>query len=661
MLPRIVWCAFLSLALALAAGKDLPTIYRDDYGVPHIYARTDAGVVFGLMYAQAEDNFWQLEQDYIRALGRAAEIHGPAGLQNDILIHAFQIPKLAQEEYQKLSPDARAICDAFAAGLNHYLATHPAVKPALITRFEPWHVLAMQRSAGGVVGREGVTLAELRKAFPQLEENAAPEPAPNEDEGSNMWAISPSKSATGKAMLLINPHVAFFGAGQRYEAHLDSRQGLKVSGFAILGTPYIRSGFTEHHGWSHTNNNADMVDNWLVDQNDPRITEWTHNGVRYRSTPHGPVLGIRDGKYVAVRSARVERGGVLEQRLAMARARNLSEFKAALTRLALTGSNTLYAGRDGNIFYVHGNAIPKRAAGQWEGYHSFDELPQYTNPPSGYLQNCNSTPFLAAGAGSGLDASRYPEYMVPEMDNLRAERSRQILEHTAKFTFENWAKAALDTYVLRAEKELPALLLEWEKLKSADPARAKRLAEVMNELTSWNRTSTVASVATTLYMRWSAAKTTRSPIDALQHVKEQMEKEFGTWRIPWGQLNMLQRIHSSGTLETFDEARLSVPVAGGPGAAGFLFVFNTRTPPGGKRGYGISGNTYVAVVEFAKKVWAGSLLVFGQSADPASPHYFDQRDLYSNKAFKIAWFYERDVKLNAQRPYRPGESAEKEQ
>ncbi|MBM3812203.1 MAG: hypothetical protein FJW20_11300 [Acidimicrobiia bacterium] len=633
----------LFLLVTVAAGRDLPEIRRDDYGVPHIYGKTDASVVMGLMYAQAEDNFWQLEQDVIRALGRSGGV-------NDVLVHAFEIPRLAREEYAAMEAASKAICDAWAEGLNLYLKMHPAVRPALIDRFEPWHILAMHRGTTGVIGKEGVTLEEARRMFPKVEGEAS-----NDEEGSNMWAIGPERSATGRAMLFINPHIRFFGGGQRYEAHLDSRQGLKVSGFAILGTPYIRSGFTERHGWSHTNNNADMVDTWLVEPDDPSITSWTDGGVTYRKSRQGVLLGMRDRKYVAVRSARVERRGVLEQRVAMARARSLAEFKTAMARRALTGSNTMYADREGNIFYVHGNAIPRRVEGDWRGWHEMEELPQYTNPKSGYLQNCNSTPFLAAGENGGLEESNYPAYMVPERDNLRAEMSRRLLEREKKFTFEDWGKAALDTYVLRAEKELPELLSAWEELKKNDAGRAAKLADVMKELAGWNRVSTVTSAPMTLYMKWSALREKAGAMEALEQVKAQLEKDFGTWRVAWGEVNRLQRIHTSGTQERFDEARLSAPVAGGPGAAGVIFNFTTRTQAGDKRGYGISGNTYVAVVEFGKKVWAGSVLVFGQSADVTSPHYFDQRDLYASKGFKIAWFYEGDVKKSTARTYRPGD------
>jgi acyl-homoserine-lactone acylase len=354
---------------------------------------------------------------------------------------------LAQEEYTRMTPYARGLCDAYAAGINAYLESHPKVRPRRLKRWEPWYILAIQ-NAGNVSFSESRVAAEG-------------------EEGSNMWAITPSRSKSKRAMLLINPHIGFFGSGQRYEAHLHSKEGLEVGGFAILGTPYVRSGFTPRLGWSHTNNYADVSDSWEAQ---PPFQEWVEEivvkagdgfetrRVTLRKSPRGPVFRDKEGKWYAVRAPLLDKGGTLEQRVAMAKARNLGQFRQALARLAIVGSNTMYADRQGNISYVHGGAIPKRGPdGEWQGYHSFAELPQITNPPSGYLQNCNSTAALAAGEGS-LDLSRYPKYMVPEADSLRALRSREILSGTARFTFEEWARAAFDTKAINAERDLAPLL-----------------------------------------------------------------------------------------------------------------------------------------------------------------------------------------------------------
>jgi penicillin amidase len=586
------------------------------------------------MYAQAEDNFWQLEEDTLRSLGRAAELNGERALAGDLRLRAYRTVRLAREEYGRLEPWARALCDAYAAGVNWYLARNPRVKPRLLVRWEPWFILAIQNAGNaGAADLRGPRLKpdEIAAAFPGArlrEEPPAAEPPPGE-EGSNMWALAPARTASRRAMLLINPHVGFFGSGQRYEAHLRSKEGLEASGFAILGTPYIRSGFTPRHAWSHTNNYADVSDFWWDAlegaeswTEDVKVGEEVRR-VTFRATRHGPVLGVRDGKGCAVRAPLLEKGGILEQRVLMAKARNLAGFEQALRRLSLTGSNTLYADRQGNIFYLHGNAIPRRrAGGEWDGYHAYEELPRLLNPPSGYLQNCNSTPFLAAGKETPLEKSRFPAYMVLEPDTLRAQRAREILESAPRFSFEEMLRLAPDTKVLAWSRE-------GETLLKAAPS------DVQEALKGWDGVARPDSVAASLFIRWrQQPDALKEPAAALERVRAALTRDWGGWKVAWGELNRLQRVHTSGTAEQFSDARPSLPVTGCPGVQGCLFTFNTRTPPGAKRGYGISGNTYVALVEFGGRVRARSIVTFGQNAGAASPHHFDQAPLYAAGQFR---------------------------
>lgn len=620
------------LPLLLAAQYNA-TIVRDKWGVPHISGKTDADAVYGLMKAQAEDNFWQLEVSTLSSIGRGAELGGEEALASDLRLRAFEVQRLAREEYARMEPWARALCDAYAAGINDYLKEHPETRPQRLAKWEPWFILANQLSSNaGLLNLNSLRLtpAEIAAAFPGAGVKTQPPAPPGEAEGSNMWAVSGKRTVSGKPLLLINPHVGWFGGGQRYEAVLRSRQGLHLNGFAILGTPYIRSGFSGHHGWSHTNNNASVADTWWDAPDGAR--EWQDTilvgaearTVTFRKTAHGPVLAVRNGKLLAARVAKIEQGGVLEQRWLMGKARNLREFLAAMGRLALTGSNTLYADGAGNIWYVHGNAIPRRRPdGEWDGYHTLAELPQYLNPPSGYLQNCNSTPFLAAGEET-LDRTKYPKYMVPEEDNLRAQRSRRILTSRPKWTYDQWAAAVLDTYVGAADQDLSKLLAVVEP-------------DVAAELKKWDRVAAVDSIATTLFVRWRAMPDALvNPAGAWERLKASLLADWGTWQVRWGEVNRMQRVHTSGTQEPFSDARPSMPVAGCPGLQGCLFVVNGRKPAGAKRWYGFSGNSYVAIVEFTRKRRAASQLVFGQSADPASPHHTDQTVLFVERKFKDA-------------------------
>jgi len=682
------------------------TIYRDTFGVPHVYGPTDASVVFGFVYAQAEDNFWQIEDNYIRSLGRATEVHGAKVLPETLLNRALEIPKLSMAEYQSASPRTRAICDAVANGLNYYLARNPQVKPRLLTHFEPWYLLALSRYAIYqlfVANQAGFRIEEMRGAVGEVAQVGQPEATDLEQPiGSNTWAISGVKSANGHAMLFINPHQPFFGPGQWYEGHLESKEGWSMSGATLLGFPFPVIGHNQNLGWSHTVNTPDISDLYaekFEDQSKPlnyvygngtrSAVEWTEvikvktekgyeeKSFKLRKTHHGPIVAVREGKPLALKLARLEEGGLVDEWYAMSKARTLVEFKSAVSRLAIPMFNIMYADRRGNIFYLYGGAIPRRSTEfdwskpvdgsrpetEWQGFHRLETLPQLTNPPSGFLQNCNSTPFSTTSAGNP-EKSAFPAYMVPEQDNARARISRRLLSSKEKFSFEDWTQAATDTTVIEADETIPQLVAEWEKLKTTDAARAEKLSDVISVLKAWNHVSTVDSPAMTVFtqtfeqmgrLRANGFKGPPSlPMRALEQVVEGLTKDFGTWRVAWGEVNRLQRAHTGGE-EPFSDSRPSLAIPGGPGYLGLVYTFYTRRERGQKGRYGIAGNSFVSVIEFGPKIKANSVLVFGQSADPESPHYFDQAPLYSQRRFKQAWWTFDEVKANSSHFYHPGE------
>jgi acyl-homoserine lactone acylase PvdQ len=691
-----------ALGLALTApgpvfateGRWRARIRRDRFGVPHIHGATDADAVFGFAYAQAEDNFAHLEDNFIRALGRGAEIHGASAFADDRLARALEIPRLARAEYARAGPAIRAIYDAFAEGLNHFVESHPSVRPALLARFEPWFPLALLRFKYHqleFVGYAGLVDGQLR-----FEPSRHGTEQPH---GSNAWAVGPSKSATGRALLLINPHVGFYGVGQYYEAHLTSDTGWNFSGVGRYGFPFPYMGHNDALGWGHTDNYPDIGDLYAETFPDParplhyrygdglrQAAVWdeeirvrTPAGLErrvqtFRKTHHGPIVAAHENRPVALRLAGLEEGGWFEQWHAMTRARSLREFKRALQSVAIPYMNITYADRDGNIFYAYNGRVPRRStrfdwrrpvdgsdpATEWQGYHAFSELPQVENPTAGYVQNCNSTPF-ATSASANPDRNAFPAYMIgPERDNARAQVSRHILESQSRFSFDQWTRLATDSRVWEARHHVPGLVADWNGVGSAGPLAA--LAPLIAELEAWDQIADTNSVATTLFVRYfmrranieAAATDPAVRLGLLDEVRRDLEASWGDWRVPWGEINRLQRTAWDGS-EAFSDDRPSLPVRGAPGPVGIIFNFYTAPPPAGsRRHYGRLGNSYVSVVSFGARTEARSIVYYGQSGDPASPHYFDQAPLYARGLFKPAWFDEDDVRANTERAYLVG-------
>jgi len=686
------------------------TIYRDAFGVPHVVGGTDAAAAFGFAYAQAEDNFWQIEDNYVRAMGRAAEVHGEDALVDDWISRALEISELSIEEYATADPSLRVLLEGFADGLNYYVLKHPDVTPRLIEQFEPWHPLAFIRYLyyqRGFLGATGIRGSELAAAFELFTGRTAANLAarvstapPSSETGSTSWAVAPSKSASGSAMLLINPHLPFFGPSQVYEGHVMSEDGWNFSGYTRFGFPLPYIGFNETLGWMSTDNAADQQDLFVVTFDDDSrplayryddayrtAREWvdslaflTDSGVEsieatFRRTHHGPVVGVRDGSLLAVKMAKFEVQGWLDQWYRMTKSRTLDEFMSVVSRLDMLFGNILYADQAGNIFYVYNAAVPRRSeefdwtrpvdgsdpATEWNGYHPISELPQLLNPATGWLQSCNGSPFLLTSQGNP-DPADFPNYMVREGDNPRHRQARRILDSQDEFTFEEWARYAYTTHLIQAEDDVARLVAEWRDLRMQDVPRAANLTQPITLLRHWDRVSTVGSEAMTLYVMWGeerrALERAQSPISwadvtALERAVDRLDEAWDTWRVPWGEINRLQRNHTSGN-EPFSDDRPSIPIAGAPGWTGPMFTFTAVEEEGQRRRYGTHGNSYVAVVEFGPEVSARSLHVFGASADPASPHFFDQAARYSAGDFKPAWLSLTDVQENATRSYKPG-------
>jgi acyl-homoserine-lactone acylase len=691
------------------------TIIRDQWGIPHVYGKTDADAVFGLLYAQCEDDFPRVELNYINATGRLAEVEGESRLYNDLRQRLFYDTLEAAAIYTQSPAWLKKLCDAFADGVNYYLYTHPEVKPKLLTRFQPWMpFLFSEGSIGGDI--EGISVNRLKefygdgeKAMSVVDEEQLFEAEPG---GSNGFTIAPSKSASGNALLLINPHTSFYF---RPEVHVVSEQGLNAYGAVTWGQFFVYQGFNQNCGWMHTSSQADAVDHYLetiVKRNDSVYYKYGNDlrpvqqkkiKLAYRDgdiksyrefvayyTHHGPVIAQSGEQWMSIRLMK-EPLNALTQSFTRTKAKDLASYEKTMALRANSSNNTVFADAKGNIAYWHGNYIPLRdtrfnwkqpvdgadPATEWKGLHSVSEIVHVYNPSNGWIQNCNSTPYTVS-ATSSPDRNKYPDYMAPDAENARGINAHRVLSRQSGFTLDKLIEAAYDPYVAGFEKLIPSLVAAYDEIVNGNDPIGQELYEPVLQLKGWDLKLNVTSVPTTLAMYWGqelrqaiAGKippgssqleviafmtektSSEEKVRALQRTIQELTRDFGTWRIGWGDVNRFQRL-TGKIAEQYDDQKPSWPVPYASSFWGSLAAFGSRKFEGTKKMYGYVGNSFVAVVEFGKKIKAKSLSAGGVSNNPASPHFTDQAERYSKGQFKDVAFYKEDVLKMAERSYHPG-------
>ncbi|QZK90704.1 penicillin acylase family protein [Flavobacterium sp. CHNK8] len=692
------------------------TIIRDNWGIAHVYGKTDADAVFGMLYAQCEDDFKRVEMNYIEKLGRLSEVKGQEFLYNDLEIKLLIDIDEAKADYKKAAPWLQKLLNSYADGINYYLYKHPEVQPALLTHFEPWFPLLWTDGSIGAISTAGLTTSELKSFYGSAGDKIAyVEREINVQTGSNGFAIAPSKTASGNAILYINPHTTFYF---RPEIQISSDEGLQAYGAVTWGQFFIYQGFNENCGWMHTSSNVDVADLYaenIVTKNkklfyeydtqllpvvEKKITiKYLENGKLIPKTftsyftNHGPIMAKRNGKWISLKSFNRSVKS-LEQSWIRTKSKSFVDYKKAMDIKANTSNNTVYADKEGNIAYWHGNFVPIRDpklnwskvvdgttnATQWKGLHEVSEIVHSYNPENGWLQNCNSTPFTVAGTNSPKPAN-YPPYMAPDGENFRGLNAVRLLSKGNQYTLDRVIADGYDTKLTVFEFLIPALISNFEKnIKTNTPLYDELIAPI-TVLKNWDFYAHENSVATTLAVEWAyqlepiiqKVYTNEGELDQvqntiqflknaqpndllppLQKVLSELKTKFGSWEIPWGQINRFQRTSGAIALE-YDDAQESLPIGFGPAVWGSLPAFKSSYQKNTQKRYGSNGNSFVCAVEFGTKIKAKSLLAGGNSGNPTSKHFFDQAKRYQEGQFKDVLFYKEDVLKHAEKTYHPGE------
>ena len=675
------------------------TIIRDDWGIAHVYGKTDADAVFGMEYAQAEDDFNRIETNYLNALGRLAEAEGESAVYQDLRMKLFIDPDSLRAQYAASPVWLRRLMDAFADGLNFFLYKHPAVKPRVITHFEPWMALSFtEGSIGGDIER--ISVRDLAALYG--DSGAAAPRSGDDDEweadpsGSNGIAIAPPLTASHHALLWINPHTSFYF---RSELQMVSDEGLNAYGAVTWGQFFIYQGFNATAGWMHTSSGVDNIDEFLETAPLPsrRITVpfKTDTGMARKTftiyySQHGPVVRKEGDRLVSI-SLMSSHVNALIQSYSRTKARDFAAFRKIMDLHTNSSNNTVFADASGNIAYLHSNYIPRRdtsfdwtrpvdggnPATLYHGVLSFEETPNVVNPRSGWVYNSNNWPWSAAGAGSSPQRERFPRYVeTGTEETARGYHALRVLEGKTDWTMNSLTAAAFDSYLPAFERMIPPLLAAYNQLPAADTLTTK-LAEPVAALRAWDYRWGAESVPTSLAVFWGEragrrvatdarasgisvmqyiASSRAAPADllaALSAAVDALTADFGTWRTPWGQINRFQRINDD-IAPHFDDAQPSIPVPFTASIWGSLAAFGARPYPNTKQWYGTSGNSFVAVVEFGDSVKARAITAGGESGDPRSPHFNDEAERYAAGNLRDVYFYRSQLVGHTDREYHPG-------
>ncbi len=616
-------------------------ILRDTWGIPHVFGKTDADVAFGLAYAHAEDDFATIQDSLLAARGRLASVYGRKAAANDYMVHLFRVWDVVEEKYEtELSPEMRAVCDAYAEGVNHYGALHPGeLRPGILP-------IRCEDVVAGFVHKVPLffsvdrTLLELMGPERPLEvsERVEVQPMPGDvrpqpGTGSNAIAVAPSRSADGKTRLSSNSHQPWEGPVAWYEIHVHSEEGWDMYGGLFPGSPVVFNGYNRNLSWTFE-----------------REVLWS---------VHGPVLRRPHGTY-AIRYAGIGEVRMMEQWYRMDRARSFEEWLDAVRMMSLPMFNFTYADERGNIYYVYNALLPMRAEGYdwskylpgdtsetlWTEYLPFEKLPQIRNPASGFLQNCNNTPYQTTTGPENPKPEDYSATLgIETLMTNRALRALELLGADDSISEEEFHAYKYD--MRYSEESWVADIVR--EILAAPPPDDPTLREAVEVLRGWDLETdpdnTGAAIgALTAQPGYRARYLGLPQPDAMEvftRVAHQLKRAHGRIDVPWGEVNRLRR------------GELDLGIGGGPDV--LHAVYGGELEDG--RAAGTRGDSFVLFVTWDENgPTARAVSPYGTAIqDESSPHYADQSPLFAKRQTRPIWFDEAEIRANLEREYRPGE------
>jgi len=666
------------------------TVYRDTWGVPHIFGERDKDTAYGLGYAHSEDDFKTIQDILLALRGKLATVYGKDAAANDYMVHLLRIWDVVESNYDyQLAEDVKTICEGYADGINHYAALHPDEVAGGLFPVSGKDIVA------GFVHRTPLMFG-LDKVLGKLASEEKPDFAFNPEThergpfdqtllGSNVVAVAPSRSADGFTRIAINSHQPWTGPVAWYEAHLHSEEGWNMNGGLFPGSPVIFVGHNENIGWSHTVNQPDLIDVYELEIHPENENKYFIHGkweeLEVREAPitvklwgpikwtfkrktlwsiHGPVIRNPHGTY-AIRFVGFGEVRHVEQWFRMNKSRNLEDFGKAMNMLALPMFNTGYADKNGNLYYVYNALLPIRSSDEynwkgivpgntayslWQGYFAFDELPQVVNPQSGFIQNCNSTPFLTSLEGDNPDGTFYLQNLGIEMyQTNRALRAHETFGADTSITREEFYEYKFDSKY--SEKSVMGVNLK--KFLGEASSEKPDVTGALELLQAWDLDTDSLSTATHLAI--SAIRPHFDPTDytydysqimnRLENTVAQLKEKFGRIDVKWGDILRLRR------------GETDLPLSGGPDILRAVYSKEKN----GLR-LGTAGDCYFEIVEWDPEgnVSAQSIHQFGSATqDSNSVHYDDQAKLFAKNQMKPVWMSLENIKLNLESSYRPGE------